>query len=188
MVPALIILPRLPGVLFSYSSLKKPRVFAAFSRYANFYQKFLQALGYGSGFEWDAEKEERIQMHADKLYHQMLNYETRVEEAKAAGLEPPPPKSLFNPEIRAAVQATSSATEIPGGEQLPRGAKLEKQLKDLTPHERELEVRAIQQKTAQNQVYLKEVSAMLKSEEVAKAKRREKLSGWFGETIGKWLA
>ena len=41
------------------------------------------------------EKEERIQMHADKLYHRMLDYERKVAEAKEAGREPPHPKSLF---------------------------------------------------------------------------------------------
>src|SRR5436190_15886405 len=115
-------------------------------------------------------------MHADKLYHRMLDYETRVEEAKAAGLEPPPLKSLFNPEAPSGV--TNSAIEIPGGEHLPPGIKLTKALKDLTPHERELEVQTIKQKMVEREVYRREVANTLKSEDEAKAKRREKLSGW----------
>jgi hypothetical protein len=162
---------------------------------ADGFQKFLQALGYWSSFEFDPEKEERIQMHADKLYHRMLDYETRVKEARAAGLEPPPPRSLFNPEAETISQSPESSsgvsdttTGIPGGEQLPPGIKPTKPLKDLTPHERELEVRRIKQKMAQSQIYMREVANTLKSEEEAKAKRRQKLSGWFGPTIAKWLA
>jgi hypothetical protein len=162
---------------------------------ADGFQKFLQALGYSSSFEFDPEKEERIQMHADKLYHRMLDYETRVEEARAAGLEPPPPRSLFNPEAKTISQSPASSPGgsdatmwIPGGEQLPPSMKPTKPLKDLTPHERELEVRALKQRMAQRQIYMREVANTLESEEEAKAKRREKLSGWFGPTIAKWLA
>lgn len=35
-----------------------------------------------------------MQLHADKLYHQMLDYENRVAEARAVGQEPPPQSRL----------------------------------------------------------------------------------------------
>ncbi|EAS29306.3 uncharacterized protein CIMG_08052 [Coccidioides immitis RS] len=164
-----------------------------FSRCYTMQAKFLQALGYGSNFDWDRENEEKIQMHADKLYHQMLDYEARVEEAKAAGVEPPPLRSLFNPDA-APIPAESegdNANEpamVPGGLQIPAGMKPSKPLKDLTPHERELEVMALKQQVVQRDRYVKEVSPLVKADEEAKAKRRAKFTSWFGETIGRWLA
>ncbi|PGH34623.1 hypothetical protein GX50_02513 [[Emmonsia] crescens] len=178
-----------------------------FSRCYTMQIKFLQALGYASAFEFDPDKEERIQMHADKLYHQMLDYERRVEEAKAAGQEPPPPQSLFKPNLQPPQSPTpiptptttttatttdsqpaTSDLEIPGGEKVPVGVKFKKPLKNMTPHERELELQVLQQKRAQQGIYLQEVGPVLQAENQARDKRREKLSGWFGETIGKFLA
>lgn len=136
-------------------------------------------------------------MHADRLYHQMLDYERRVEEAKAAGLQPPPAKSLFKPSAEPAPQPTDSKTNpaatetdmvIPGGEAPPPGMKPEKPLQDLTPHERELEIQLEKQKRAQRQVYYNEVSGVLEADNAAREQRRKKFSGWFGETIGNWLA
>ncbi|WEW59655.1 hypothetical protein PRK78_005134 [Emydomyces testavorans] len=153
------------------------------------------ALGYGSQFEWDQEKEEKIQMHADKLYHQMLDYETRVEEARAAGVEPPPLKSLFDPKSESITMPPEEDTKlqdesvvVPGGLQVPPGMKPTKPLKDMTPHERELEIMALRQQAVQRDLYMKEVSPLVKADGEAKAKRRAKFTSWFGETIGKWLA
>lgn len=141
----------------------------------------------------DAEKEERIQMHADKLYHQMLDYEKRVEEAKAAGNEPPPLTSLFQPEKTAKVPAATggkpqSTLEVPGGESIPAGFKPSKPLNKLTPHERELEIRAHNAQLEQQKVYLQEASPFMKTQDDAREKRREKAVSWFGETMGKWLS
>ncbi|EEH39322.1 hypothetical protein PAAG_08591 [Paracoccidioides lutzii Pb01] len=178
-----------------------------FSRCYTMQIKFLQALGYASSFEYDSDEEERIQMHADKLFHQMLDYEHRVKEAKSAGLEPPPPQSLFKPNIQSisqsadpttnttitttpevASKSTNSDREIPGGEKIPGNTKFSKPLKDMTPHERELELQVLHQKRAQQGIYMQEVGGVLKAENSARVKRREKLSGWFGDTIAKYLA
>jgi hypothetical protein len=115
-------------------------------------------------------------MHADKLYHQMLDYEKRVEEAKAAGMEPPPLTSLFQPDQPA------------GDAPLPAGFKPSKPLAKLTPHERELEIRAHQAQLDQQKIYMQEASPFMKSQEEARNKRREKASSWFGDTIGKWVS
>lgn len=47
--------------------------------------KFLKALGYLSTYERPPEVDEQIQMHADKLYHQMLRQERAIEKARAEG-------------------------------------------------------------------------------------------------------
>ncbi|KAJ9216792.1 hypothetical protein DTO166G4_1638 [Paecilomyces variotii] len=163
-----------------------------FSRCYTTQAKFLQALGYASSFDWDDEKEERIQMHADKLYHQMLDYERRVEEAQAAGFEPPPITSLFNPDAAPIPQklpqdAKSTEVEIPGVDKLPDGFKPSKPLEQLTPHERELEVQAHKASLEQQRKYAEEASPFMKSQETARQKRQEKAISWFGETIGKWI-
>ncbi|RDW69022.1 uncharacterized protein DSM5745_08782 [Aspergillus mulundensis] len=151
--------------------------------------KFLQALGYASTSHWDDEREERIQLHADKLYHEMLNYEKQVEEAREAGQEPPPLKSLFNPQAEPVQRASvgPAELEIPGGEPIPEGFKPSKSLERLTPHERELEVRAYYQELEEQRAYVKSMAPVIRAHEEGRDKRREKLVSWFGETVGTWL-
>jgi hypothetical protein len=52
-------------------------------------QRLLKALGYINAIGRSPEMDERIQMHADKLYHQMLEQEAAIEKAKASGLPEP---------------------------------------------------------------------------------------------------
>ncbi|KAL4780713.1 hypothetical protein BJX76DRAFT_337301 [Aspergillus varians] len=166
---------------------EKSRVF---TRCYETQSKFLQALGYASSGQWDDEKEERIQMHADKLYHEMLGYEKRVEEAKEAGQEPPPLTSLFNPQAKPVEPGSVGPAEldIPGGQPIPAGFKPSKPLERLTPHERELEIRAHYTQLEEQKVNAQKVSSALRSHGDARDKRREKLVSWFGETVGDWIA
>lgn len=129
-------------------------------------------------------------MHADKLYHQMLDYEKRVESAQAAGLEPPPLTSLFDPEAKSRVEkpgGKAEAVEIPGGEQIPAGFKPSKDLEKLTPHERELEIRVHKAQLDQQNVYVEKASPFMKDQDNARQKRREMASNWFGETVARWI-
>ena len=130
-------------------------------------------------------------MHGDNLYHQMLDYDKQVKQAREEGLEPPPLTSLFNPQAQntTATQQTPMDTslEIPGGEQIPAGFKPSKSLEKLTPHERELEIRAHNSQLEQQKLYMQEASPFMKSQEDARLKRQEKAVGWFGETIGRWV-
>ena len=131
-------------------------------------------------------------MHADKLYHQMLDYERRVKEAKAAGTEPPPLVSLFQPEQPVKKSELSDkeslAYDIPGNLTVPAGFKPSKPLHTLTPHERELEIRAHNSQLEQQKVYAEEASPFMKSQTDARSKRQEKAVSWFGETIGRWVS
>lgn len=129
-------------------------------------------------------------MHADKLYHQMLDYEKRVEECQAAGTEPPPLTSLFNPQANSRVEkpnSKSKGVEIPGGEKIPAGFKPSKDLDRLTPHERELEIRVHQAQLNQQDLYAETASPFMKTQDDARQKRREKASSWLGETLGRWV-
>lgn len=58
-------------------------------------QRLLKALGYLNAIDRSPEMDERIQMHADKLYHQMMEQEAAIEKAKAEGL----PEPKFEPII-----------------------------------------------------------------------------------------
>ncbi|KAI9833882.1 MAG: hypothetical protein M1819_003391 [Sarea resinae] len=51
--------------------------------------KFLKALGYLSTYDRSPDTDEAIQMHADTLYHRMLDQEKAIEEAKANDLPIP---------------------------------------------------------------------------------------------------
>ena len=129
-------------------------------------------------------------MHADKLFHQMLDFEKRVEEAKAAGIDPPPITSLFKPEAKSHVEkpeGKSGPLEIAGDETIPAGFKPSKDLEKLTPHERELEIQVHKANMAQHDVYVEKAAPFMKSQEDARMKRREKATGWFGETVGRWF-
>ena len=121
----------------------------------------------------------------------MLDYEKQVKQAREKGLEPPPLTSLFNPQAQntTATQQTpmDKTLEIPGGEQIPAGFKPSKSLEKLTPHERELEIRAHNSQLEQQKLYMQEASPFMKSQEDARLKRQEKAVGWFGETIGRWV-
>lgn len=124
-------------------------------------------------------------MHADKLYHQMLSYEKRVEEAKAAGQEPPPLTSLFDPKQAVKVTGKKSDLDIPSGVTVPEGFKPSKPIHQLTPHERELEIRAHNAQLEQHRMYAEEAAPFMEAHQDSKAKRKEKMTSWFGETIGR---
>ncbi|KAK5663441.1 hypothetical protein OQA88_3870 [Cercophora sp. LCS_1] len=51
--------------------------------------RLLKALGYLQVYERPPEVEERIQLHADRIYHDMLDREAKVEGAKREGKEVP---------------------------------------------------------------------------------------------------
>ena len=59
-------------------------------------KKFLKALGYVSMNARPEEESEQIQMHADRLYHRMLDHEKVVEQAKEMGKTPPPLPPLLD--------------------------------------------------------------------------------------------
>lgn len=107
-------------------------------QYTRCYQlqaKFLQALGYMSNYEADDDQLERIQMHADKLYHRMMDYEADVEDAKRNNKPIPPLASIFNPNQPA---PTADQMDVPEAVQ----ARMTTPLHELAPHERELAAQA----------------------------------------------
>jgi len=152
----------------------------AFNRCFQLQAKFLQALGYrGSAFSSD-EEDETIQMHADKLYHRMMDYEASVDDAKAKGEPIPPLTSVFNPNRPA---PTINEINLPQG--LARGLK--RPLQELPAHEREVAARAILQETKVAQTYADDFFKYTTTLNEGRQERQKKLVDLFGDTLGKFF-
>lgn len=170
-------------------------------------QRFLKALGYLSAYDRPAEVDEEIQMHADTLYHRMLDQERQQKEAEEAGLPIPqfPPiipkpraagssASLPSPiepepvaQSRAQADALGVADKI--AQLTPEArAELKKRMKDKPDAVRELEERAMLAEAESDASVAKQVSKLQGSGREERRKRREKgeatisdtVSGWFG--------
>ncbi|OAL29449.1 hypothetical protein AYO20_09186 [Fonsecaea nubica] len=152
----------------------------AFNRCYTLQAKFLQALGYMTNAGSSAEDEEKIQMHADKLYHRMMDYEAQVDEAKRNNQPIPPLSSLFNPS-RPAPTLEQMA--------LPRAMedKMKKPLHEYPPHERELAARAALQEAKLTDLYAEDLFKYSVTMNEDRKNRQVFLTRVFGETIGKFL-
>jgi hypothetical protein len=172
-----------------------------FNRCYDIQSKFLKALGYMTMDARSPEEDERIQMHADKLYQRMLQQEAEMEKAKAEGRPVPKFESVLSQrnvaQAMGGVSSTSKtfqAAEIgnlsPADESdiwaqiKPEARKeYEKKLESLTPEEREIERMAVVgELRAQNGV-AKQLEQTFIEERVARMKRREAGQATFGDTI-----
>lgn len=151
-----------------------------FNRCFQLQAKFLQALGYQGSPTSSVEVDERIQMHADKLYHRMMDYEAEVDDAKAQGKPIPPLTSIFNP---ARPAPTMDELNLP--KNLVNG--MGKPLKELPAHEREVAARAILQETKISQQYADDFFAYTTTLNEGRKERQQKLVNAFGETLGKFF-
>lgn len=152
----------------------------AFNRCFQLQSKFLQALGYLTSVNTSDEDEERIQMHADKLYHRMMNYEAAVAEAKLNDAPVPALSSLFNPNRPA---PNVEQLELSGGIE----RRLKKPLRELPPHERELAARAALSEAKMASLYSEGFQGYAVEMNEARKGRQEWLIKTFGEPIGKFI-
>ncbi|EOA81422.1 hypothetical protein ACJQWK_10845 [Exserohilum turcicum] len=172
-----------------------------FNRCYDLQSKFLKALGYMTMDARTPEEDERIQMHADKLYQRMLQQEAEMEKAKAEGRPMPQFESVLSKSnIAQAMGGPSPTTKTvsaaePGNLSIadenevwaqikPEARKeYEKKLEALTPEEREIERMAVAgELRAQNGV-AKQLEQTFIEERVARMKRREAGQATFGDTI-----
>ncbi|KAI7594635.1 hypothetical protein D0869_07112 [Hortaea werneckii] len=176
-----------------------------FMRCYTMQSRFLKALGYLSSVRSEQE-EERIQMHADKLYHQMLDREAAAEKAREEGVEAPVEVPLI--EERSTTQALgedsawakarqralqmsgkSGAADAQAGEfdlsmySLERQKQIREQIKDLNPRERELELQLIAAETRSQIEYAQQIKAALDAERAGRLDRRERGKETVGDTI-----
>jgi len=152
----------------------------AFNRCFQLQAKFLQALGYQASSYSPVEEDEAIQMHADKLYHRMMDYEAAVDEAKTQGKPIPPLTSVFNP-----TRPAPTLEEINLPPNLAKGLKVP--LQELPPHEREVAAKAILEETKIAQTHADDFFKYTTTLNEGRLERQKKLVDAFGETLGKFF-
>jgi hypothetical protein len=99
----------------------------ALDRCMQMQSKFLRALGYLSVPGRSELDEERIQMHADSLYHQMLEHEEAIRQAKEQGL----PAPVFQPIMSQENLARMLGTQLPENVELAERARKTAQSSDV---------------------------------------------------------
>ena len=165
----------------------------AFTRCYQLQGKFLQALGYLSAgtTTTDDAHEERIQMHADILYHRMMDYEAAVDHARRHNTPIPPLTSVFSA-ARPAPTIEQELATLPAhiARKLanPNNQHTNSQeLEQLPPHERELAVRAALQEAKMSHLYTAEMRAYAREMEGKRRERQRWMSRYFGEPVGKFV-
>lgn len=157
-------------------------------------QRFLKALGYLSNLE-DSEEgrrmDERIQMHADRLYHQMLDQEKAVEKAKEEGK----PIPRFEPLIGKIPVTAESTPSAPAVDASPKAAstappavdpnspiaklnpsiqkQIQEKLEGLSGIERELEEKALVAEVTASREVNNNLQGIFSKEEEERRIRRE---------------
>lgn len=158
--------------------------------------KFLKALGYLSE-AGDGERDERVQMHADRLYHELRDREEAAERARQEGVEVPVQPIIDSKATTEALgkdsafaRLHSSSSQLPGGSGLKlsdytpeRQEQIKKQLEGLSPAERELEMQLIAaERRAQLEVSEK-INERYREEAVGRRDRRERGRETVGDTL-----
>jgi|TARA_R110002003_G_scaffold186_6_gene14553 hypothetical protein len=173
-----------------------------FNRCYDMQSKFLKALGYLTMDERSAEDAEKIQMHADKLYQQMLQQEAEIEKAEKEGREIPKFESLLSDR---AISRTMASKPTPSSDASPTdgaGAEdesdiwsrikpdarraYEEKLAKLPPVQQEMErIAVIGELKAQSGI-TKKVEQTFVEERINRMKRRESGQATIGDTIKYW--
>jgi hypothetical protein len=138
-------------------------------------------LGYLSTYDRPPEVDEKIQMHADTLYHRMLDQEAAIEAAKAEGR----PIPTFPPLVTAPIAPTSDIGHIEPSDLSPGVQKqLKKRLEGLSEEEREIEEKAIKAEIQAGEQVAGHLEDLYQKQEEEKRIRKEQ----GRETIGDKLS
>ena len=154
--------------------------------------KFMKALGYlgvvGMG---DVEAEERIQMHADRLYQKLIEQERLRDEARKEGRPIPEFEPVLNPQSVDSTTAVQSLLDPFDVSDLPKRYHQEylKDVKDKSPQEAAVSKEALKAEIRQKKESAVGYIGALQVEQQQRAKRFEegnptladrikRLSGW----------
>jgi hypothetical protein len=174
----------------------------ALDRCTQLQAKFLRALGYMSVPGRTLEEEERIQMHADDLYQQMLKHEHAVKEAKEQGIPQPEFKPVMSRENIAKVLGIRSGKAVDIEENARKAGidveklvelkekqqkKLDEKWKNLTPEERVAEEAALISRIQEKEYMVRDYTEFMKEKQLERHKRKEEgkesvadqLHGWW---------
>jgi hypothetical protein len=172
-----------------------------FNRCHEVQSKFLKALGYLTMEERAPEDDEKIQMHADKLYQQMLRQEAEIEKAEKEGRPKPKFESILSSEAESrnmVLQASSIKTARPGQpgteEEVDIWSQIkpevrteyEKKLAELPPEQQEFERMAVLGELKAQTGITKRVEETFIDERIQRMKRREAGQATIGDTIKYW--
>ncbi|KAM0717293.1 hypothetical protein Q7P37_007145 [Cladosporium fusiforme] len=157
--------------------------------------RFLKALGYLSQPR-SGDEEERIQMHADKLYGQMLEREAAAAAAKEAGEEAPVQAPLINAEAttkalgadsawsrvrkRAAEQNISTALSSYAPE---KQEAIRERIKDMEPQQKELELQLIAAEARAQLEYADQIKSAMDKDKEERASRRDRGRETMGDKL-----
>ena len=143
--------------------------------------RFMLALGYlAPGKATTPEEDERVQMHADKLYHRMIDYEAACEEARLNDDPMPELKSVFDYSKPAPDPKTLRVS--PGFEK-----EMKRKFSEIPRHEKELAARAWRMELETNRGYAKELTDYFQQQHSDRMERQKTFSRIFGDTVGKFL-
>jgi len=182
----------------------------AFNRCFQMQSRFLKALGYMS-MNMTGDQEERIQMHADKLYQEMLIREKAIAKAREEGLEEPKFEPLLNNATaadamgvrdltpKAAALASGGMADVASKPQsTPSGLskkdgldiyskekkeEVEKRLAGKTKAERDLEIQLMVAESQASVEYAEKIKDYYDNEKAIRAGRKERGRETFGDTI-----
>lgn len=138
-------------------------------------QRLLKALGYLNALDNGAGVEERIQMHADKLYHQMLDQEKAEAQAKAEGKAIP----KFEPVIPNQAVKDATAAEESNVSAMTEAAKkrVQDKLKAMDKMSRQAEEAAIEGEVRSRNAMVTKIKEMWKEQEAEREERQAKGEG-----------
>ncbi|KAF9735511.1 hypothetical protein PMIN06_000495 [Paraphaeosphaeria minitans] len=168
-----------------------------FNRCYDMQSKFLKALGYLTIDVRSPEDSERIQMHADRLYQQMMEQEAAIEKAKEEGREPPQYESVLSKQNIARAMSgqpssAASVTDKPQADQTQdlwnlvkpdSRAKYEALLAKMNPAEQDIEKAALLGELQANIGRAKQVQDTFIEERINRMKRREAGQSTIGDNI-----
>ncbi|OAL56711.1 hypothetical protein IQ07DRAFT_582012 [Pyrenochaeta sp. DS3sAY3a] len=163
-----------------------------FNRCYDMQSKFLKALGYMTMDQRTAEEDEKIQMHADKLYQQMLQQEAEMEKAKEEGKPIPKFESILSKQnvvnAMSGGSKTASADVTDDSDLWTRikpesRREYEKKLATLPPEEQEVERMAVLGELRASTGMAKQVEQTFIEERIKRMQRREAGQATFGDTI-----
>jgi len=169
-----------------------------FNRCYDVQSKFLKALGYLTMDARSVEDSERIQMHADKLYQQMLAQEAEIEKAKKEGRELPKFDSVLSKQNIARAMAGKASAATPATASVvsdedeaevwkyikPESRiKYEKQLQEMPPEDQDMERKALLGELRAQTRMSKAVEETFIEERINRMKRKESGQATIGDTI-----
>jgi hypothetical protein len=149
-------------------------------------KKFLKALGYLSQFDRPAEMDERIQMHADTLYHRMLDQEAAIKAAEAEG-KPiptfPPILSYAQAGINAQASVAPTTAETTSNLPIETQKKMAERLKGLSPEEKILEEESMKAELKAGEQLAGRLGSIYEAQEAERRKRKEEGKETIGDKL-----